>query len=752
MRNLDSIFEGAEKASPNPFRDDVFASGITPLPGIMEIHADALSRCLKAFESLLSERGPATSPWGGSGRTLLLAAPRAGYGKSHLIGRVRAVTENLIAPVALPFDPSRPVGWDSMLASISNQYRTARCPQHPGCSLFEETARYFQSQSVRHALERGLVDEKELPETEIALRVQFRDVFDPKSGNRMVSWLTKRSPEIMDAVAAPLGARWGLEFDDIVFWNRFFQDAVRPKSTAFEQFRTLSPAGARDRLTQFLRIASDCRPVAFIADHLDGFFGSDTAGMRIAEILTELRFTVPRSVTLLCLNEDLWASLFEGKIPSAWVDRLTGEATALREMSPTDAESLLTARLHAAGWSAADSDAWLSHHRDSCLESTGHDTLYPREVLRRAARAWDHDPLTRGASRPSAPSRPATPMATPPLGRPAAPAAPQAHPLDSVSSFFHNPAPARPLPPRPTTGNVFSAADEPPRPATPRSTPVTPPAPTAPPPPAATTPAPPPPAQPTPPAPRAGARVDDPSLAARAAGIDPTRGLTNIEAIIAEIRGSGAKAVSETPAPSEPPRPVTASAAPATPASRESSDLERRLREIEASTVAQNAGRSPEWQPRRLEQLIRAVGRQFSAVGQTVEMIDDRPCLLWSVKGSAIRIGFEAAEHFSFWSTLTDRIAKGAAPGKVVMFAHRAAPVSAQSLQAIGSDPDAAARLIDIIEMTDRDLNLLYASETFLAEAFQSGQGERATRLVAKRLDPFWRRLGQPLKEAGTAG
>jgi hypothetical protein len=734
MRNLDSIFDGADKAAPNPFREDVFASGITPLPGVTEIHADALSRCLKAFESLLSERGTGSAPWGGSGRTLLLAAPRAGFGKSHLIGRVRAVTESLIAPVALPFDPARPVGWESMLVSIFNQYRSARCPQHPGCTLFEETVRHFQSQSVRHAMERGVVDEKELPESEIAIRVQFREVFDPKAGTRMVSWLTKRSPEIMDAVAAPLGVRWGLEFDDIVFWNRFFQDAVRPKTTAFEQFRTLSAAGARDRLAQFLRIASDCRPVAFIADHLDGFFGSDTAGMRIAEILTEIRFAVPRSVTLLCLNEDVWESIFEGKIPSAWIDRLTGEATALRELAESDAETLLRGRLGAVGWAAPEIEAWLRHHRENCLESSGGAGLYPREVLRRAAREWDHDPLSRR-----------TPGQRPPQVRPEMPrpAAPAPHPLSSVSSMFTGPSTGRAAPPKPGAGNVFSAAEDAPAPAPAAQRPQPPfqmPRPAAP-------------AQPAPsrgPAPeperRPPARVDDPSVAARAAGIDPTRGLTNIEAIIAEIRGGGARSISETPRPSAAPPQSQASA----PTPHPATDLERRLREIEAETAA--LVRPLEWQPRRLEHLIRVVGRHFAAVGQTIEMIDDRPCLIWSVRGAPIRIGFEAPEHFSYWSVIVDRAVKGGAPGKVVLFSHPAAPFGTQAFEAMGADRDTVARQLDVIEMTDGDLALLYASERFLAEATQSGAGERATRLVAKRLDPFWRRLGRPLTNAGAAG
>lgn len=722
MRNLDSIFDGAARSLPNPFRDDVFAPGISALPGITEIHDEALNRCLKAFENLLSDRGALSAPWGGSGRTLLIAAPRAGYGKSHLVGRVRAVTESLIAPLALPFDPARPVGWDTMLVSVFNQYRSSRCPQHRSGSLFEETARFFQSLTVRYAIERGVVDQKEIPENEAAIRLQFREVFDPKSGNRLVPWLTKRSPEIMDGVASPLCARWAMEFDDLVFWNRFFQDATRPKTTAFEQFRTISVAGARDRLGQFLRVASDCRPIAFIADSLDGFFGSETAGMRIAEILTELRFLVPRSVTLLCLNEDVWASVFEGKIPTAWIDRLTGEATALRGVSPDDGIALLRARLLATGWKASDAEIWLRHHREACLksESTG-GTLIPREILRNAARTWEGQPLE---------SKPASGFSGPAASPPVAP-----HPLDAVTSLF-TARPAETPGHSQQGGNVFSGTSAV------GSQPVHDPA-----------------FQRPPMAPaRPAARIDDPSAAARAAGIDPSHGMPNIDAIIAEIRGAGARSFSEVPvhvpaAPSVPRTPASAPVPPPAAGDVVLRQMENRLHQLEVE-AAHNSGRALDWQPRRVECLIRAIGERFPAVGQVVEPIQGRSCLLWSVRGASVRIGFEAPEHFPFWSQVLDRaVGSGmGAPSKVVLFSHPSAPFDHQTLAAMGAGIGApASRHVDTIELNDSNLALLYGAERFLAEAHQNGWSERAIRIVAKRLDPFWRRLARPMSGAGAA-
>lgn len=799
MRNLESIFDGAERTAPNPFREDVYASGITPVPGVTEIHGDAMTRCLRAFESLLSERGQGEA-WAGSGRTLLLAAPRAGFGKSHLVGRVRAVTESLIAPIALPFDPARKVAWETMMVSVFNQYRSARCPQAPGCTLFEEVVRYFQSHLVVTAVEKGLIDRKEIPEADLALRLQFREIFDPKARTRMVPWLAKRSPEILDAVAPELCRRWVLEFDDLVFWNRFFQDASRPRTTAFEDLKALENEEARDRLTQFLRLASDCRPLAFLADHLDGFFGSETAGMQIAEILTELRFAVPRSVTLLCLNEDVWESIFEGRIPSAWIDRLTGEATPLREIEMEEAEGLLQERLKSAGYADSAVAAWLEEYRESCLESEG-DWLSPREVLRRAAKVWDAGGETSPTQRPI--DRPEPKEAVP---DPTAPS-------KSVESPFRAPASSEELPP------VKPASQSPPRSEdAPMKDPAFPEVESElyrfhrtsseeasrrfPPPEAPSLPSDPPPSVPPSDLPPSRETAtghpsspwqspddsDDRSAAARAAGIDPSRGLTEIDDIIADIRGQGDRALSETQSPGEgdaqAPPSSASQTAPSSPswesgattdsqgsgASGEpaiapqvtppatspmtgnpfsAQDPGQRLETLEQLVGQSAPGGILAWEPFRVQRVISAVGAQFPAVQQQEEIVSFRSCLRWNVRGSEVRLGFEAPENFAFWNELLNRTISAESPGKIVLFSHPSVPFDGRSLAAMGGDAQMAVQFVDVVELTNQDLVRLYAAERFLEESQGEGGGSSsytfAARIVASRLDDFWRRLGRSL-------
>ncbi|MEZ5432982.1 MAG: hypothetical protein R3F31_17860 [Verrucomicrobiales bacterium] len=113
--------------------------------------------------------------------------------------------------------------------------------------------------------------------------------------------------------------------------------------------------------------------------------------MEIAEVITTLRQVVPRSVTLLCLNRDVWNSIFDGRIPSAWVDRLTGESMVLGDVPVEIAASLVKSRLATHGQVPAVVEAFWEFlaRREQWQAHAVPQGLSPREVLRKARPAWD---------------------------------------------------------------------------------------------------------------------------------------------------------------------------------------------------------------------------------------------------------------------------------------------------------------------------------------------------------------------------
>lgn len=760
MRNLSDAYPESDRSPANPFIDETFVENATPVPGVAEIHTGAMSQCVRLFENLVRD-GERGQHWGNSGRTILIASPRAGYGKTHLVGRLRIVTESLVAAINLPFDPSRSISWPAMLSSILRQYQDARCPQHVGCSLMDETARFFISNIVQAALSEGAIQERDLPETEVALRTQFRDVMAPDSGTKMLQWIRKRLPELSAAVGRPMGQRWKLTQRAIAFWGGVFLDQIEQHNDALEPLRGLPNGEARERLLQYLRISTECRPAAFVADHLDGFFGSDTAGMAMAEVLTSIGGEVPRSISLLCLNEDVWDSVFEKQLPSAWLDRLTGEPATLGGIGLESAVALISTRMQAAGISRETAQQFANYVRvEERWEDPETSSLFPRDIIRCARKKWEsvgsrfmqNQNGTKPATEPipAAAPAPAPVEYTQPIPFPqTAPQQPQAPAQPAPAASFQNPAsplfapsPGEPAP-NPIASQIRQQADEAIRQQQgyqPQQPPVQHP-----------------PMQPLP--------VQQPS---------PARNLTGIESIIDEIRVAGGRSVSDTGSvsqqqhPQSPPPHHQQQQPPSIPSQFQAGSLnvqstrpqpeaspanpftaldpEQRLQDLEMELLTSDIARV-QWDLRRVETLIRTVGRYYEAVGQVEEPVPGsrKGCLRWLVKGQTIILGFELPQNAYFWNTLLKRAVASTDPAKLTVLSNIAEPFDSRTLASFGIDQATAMRYIDVVEVSEGDMALLYASERFLEESEAAGKAAAAIRIIARRLDPFWRRLTRSL-------
>src|SRR6056297_1935633 len=105
------------RTSANPFTDDVFVDHADNLPGVEQIHSDTVSKLVDAVETM-ADTNTGASPFTSAGRTILLTAPRAGYGKSHLVARTRELVSERASSFVLPFQPAKPISWSAALDSV----------------------------------------------------------------------------------------------------------------------------------------------------------------------------------------------------------------------------------------------------------------------------------------------------------------------------------------------------------------------------------------------------------------------------------------------------------------------------------------------------------------------------------------------------------------------------------------------------------------------------------------------------------
>ena len=372
----------------NPFLDDVFAPGSEALPGVARIHHNALERVVSSVESLVSP-AEAASPPDFLGRLILVKAPRAGYGKSHFSARIEKRIAPMATALSLPFDPSRPISWPVVFSSSLRQLGHAS-PTKPGAgSLLNEASRFLFAQLTLAHRQDGSSLVEDCPVEESQLRLNFAEIFSVDSESRALAWIDQKardlcyqsSPEFLESV--------GLRAPELGFWTRLLVDHQTRGEVALDSLRGLSNGEARERLLQFLRIHSFYRPVLLVADGLDGFFQSDSAGLEIANLLTGIRQSIPRSVILLCLNEDIWDSVFENRLPSAWLDRLDGEIENLRSISPEAAAELVRKRLERISLSFSSIDQFIDRLENDHRWIDAETKLYPRGVLRQAKELWD---------------------------------------------------------------------------------------------------------------------------------------------------------------------------------------------------------------------------------------------------------------------------------------------------------------------------------------------------------------------------
>jgi len=367
--------------SVNPFQDDIY-SAHSQLPGTPQIHQKELTQCLNAVNRLV---GLATREIRARGELIFLSSPLAGYGKSHLIGRISKEMNHRVKPLELSF--ANRVSWREMLQSTLQKLDLPPDDANHDTAPLNEVAAYFLSNFIRAAIDHGIIREKDCPVPMPTLQDHYRAVFAPGARPKLQAWLKKKLPVMRPSVTLASEQQAGFPRESTAFWAEFFLKHLEKEESSFENLKNLSESEAKDRFLHLLHIASHCHPWLIIADHLDACHGSPTAGMEIATALAAIAENVP-SVLILSVNDDLWQSVFQDRLPSALLDRLNRERIELAPIDLEEARELLVDRLCASGLARPQSRKFALTVAED-FEWTSKDRLYPRQILRHAKDVWN---------------------------------------------------------------------------------------------------------------------------------------------------------------------------------------------------------------------------------------------------------------------------------------------------------------------------------------------------------------------------
>lgn len=699
----------------NPFSEDIFFDQQSRGQDVDTLHADALN--------FLRQEVPG-EPGEGWGRALILHAPRAGYGKTHLVTRFAEGLAGRAFVIPLAFDAEKMPRWTTLLGDIIEKLHRDHAPRH-GLTVLDETARFLFAR-----VNQCLIRERKIPcahpeEAVAALDRNYLEMFDfANPAQEVAKWFGSHFESLAQLSAEALAPQAGMEASRAVFWLRvlcaYAQSAAEAPEARLATLRwaVSSPSSpeinhgggaifqetgtaeqsAKEKLRDFGRLLGLHRPVVLVLDHLDVFYRDTATGLKLAYFISELRRMLPASLSVMCVNEDLWQSTFGSQLPSALEDRVTGTMLKLCGLTPAQAEALLSRRLNAAGIPEAEAAAFITTAGlDELFASRGVAPVSPREVLRWAARRWRGEPADAALTSSASPA-----------------------PLLNTDGDAPTPGPS--AGPQPTASHSPSSAASSPPEVIPASSVV------------------------------GSDTLDSISAALEAMGnpnpAPPSAALWRLRERLDRLRAEPAATKVAVASPTASPSvglgllPTTASETASSP-DGETPPTKAFLECLRHRTSAPVA---PALDLERVGHLLRFVGGHSPAVKATELNVPGTAghALQWISPDAEILVGLEASTRAVFWSALTAHAAararlNGGVPVKVVGFVERHAPP--HPARPVGPSSGYA---LDLIEPTPSDLGVLAAACDLLARA-DAGELEAdpadLAALLAKELDPFWRRL-----------
>lgn len=364
----------------NPFADDVCTTpfAVVESQSVATLNRDVVQRVAEAVEELAALPGKPL---------LLLTAPRAGYGKTHLLGRVAAAAEAQSVAIPLMFRSDVEVTWSAVSLEAMDALRQMPGKAEGWTRLREICTGIFASLVVR------LIRTGRLPcaNREQAMKVLSEDptaLFREGTSAKLIGdWLRKHYGQLRK----PLGelAREVPGAGVMDGWvDALFAVANHGTQGSMDEAVKLA-TGSREAFILWLRLVALWRPAVLFVDHLDGFYRMEKSGLRIATMLLELAGQDGVHV-VLSLNQDVWQATFAHHLPSALEDRLTASQFLLRGLSAADAADLLRLRLKHTGIKADESAKFERFvHLSRYFNGRPVGSVSARAFLRHLAQQWD---------------------------------------------------------------------------------------------------------------------------------------------------------------------------------------------------------------------------------------------------------------------------------------------------------------------------------------------------------------------------
>ena len=364
-------------------------------------HADSVNR--RAYEVLYDILSvPLEKP----GRCILLRAPRAGHGKTHLLSRIQHQLG--ASHEFIPLHASFCSRIDASTVIDDTLRRLLRpLPASGGLCMLDLVTRRLFAAALQPLVGSGEVPCQDREGALAALRTRPIETFDFHHPNAVTAHWTRENFEVLgQRLSLELAQRCDLPVREVSFWvETLFRFAATPVDNPV-RLRVLSeavhagnPSAAVDmeRLEALLGLMALLMRVVLVADDLEGFSTDETAALKLAAFLGSLRQSVEHLDVILALNQDVWENAFLPRLSDGLADRLSEVVVDLEPLTEDEMVALLESRVPGLGVRVL-----------SKVDRSAAGT-YARGLIRAAGIAW-----LKASALDSQASKPVVPAYTPP--------------------------------------------------------------------------------------------------------------------------------------------------------------------------------------------------------------------------------------------------------------------------------------------------------------------------------------------------
>lgn len=327
----------------HPFQDLFETFGRLPLS-----HAEEVNK--GAYQSLRTLLNVPTSR---AGRSILLRAPRAGHGKTHMLTRLQnelaASHEFIPLQATLGSEINSATVVDDALRRL---FRTL--PASGGLCMLDMVARRLFALSLQTLVSNGEVPCQDREGALMALRNRPIETFDFQHPNAVTAkWVRDNFSVLGQRIGMDLANRCNLPLREVAFWtDALFRFAATPADNPLrmkvllENVYNSNPSESvmADRLQAQLGLLSLLVRVVLVADDLEGFSADPEAALRFAAFVGSIRQAVGQVDIIVSINEDVWENAFLPRLSAGLADRLSEVVVELKPLRENEMVALLDSR------------------------------------------------------------------------------------------------------------------------------------------------------------------------------------------------------------------------------------------------------------------------------------------------------------------------------------------------------------------------------------------------------------------------